>query len=314
MSLISVVIASQGHLEKLKRTFDSLGFLNSSDLEVFVLSNCEFDWNHEKVDFKKIIGEKVSFGHFRNILFPQINGEWVLFLTEGVSLHHRYMDYLSDIFSNPKVECFGGPLLASKNQKILSYSLHIACSSPLCTGTSFARHRGLGNKMVSAGDEKLSIDHLWVKKSLLSDHFFNDQSDLSEEIVGIQNLVRDGHGVFFHPKLIAWSNIESSLKEFFHRGYLRSSISRMKITPGSEIYWVPSIFLLFHLTFFLDKNFFFQVLFLYLSIIGFISFGLAVKSKNILIAPLVMFYHYLIVIFYGSGFLKEKILNKFNKD
>jgi len=306
MSELSVIITSRGNLSHLKKCLISLKHLEIEPVEVIVVSKEVISFSSDQSNLRFVSDSIGDMSELKKKILKDIKGDWILFLDEKCSLHFKYGEILKEIFSHPKIDLFSGPMIGTKNQPALDYAKSVALSSPLCTGMSFPRYRSLGHQLVFAGEEKISGEHFWLKKSILDESILSLDLLSSGESYLIQEFSKKGVGIFYHPKLIAWSYCEDKLKDFFYRGFFRSKLRKNEKNSSLDIYWLPLLFIVSHSLFFLNRQLFYQLFFMYLSLIGVVSFGLSVKAKKVWIAPLVVLYHYLIVIFYGLGFLKER--------
>jgi len=307
MSKLSVIITSRGNLSHLKKCLISLEHLEIKPIEVIVLSREKISLSIDTLEIRFVSDLTMTFSEMKKKIISEIQGDWILFLDEKCSLHFKYAEVLREIFLHPKIELFSGPMIGTKNQPTLDYAKSVALSSPLCSGISFPKYRSLGHQLVSTGEEKIAGEHFWVKKSLLEESMFSSAFAFSGESYLIQEIIKKAVGSFYHPKLIAWSYSDYRMKDFFYKGFFRSKLLRNGKKISGDTYWLPMTFIVVHILFILNRPFFYQVFFMYLSLVGVVSFGLSVKAKKVWIAPLVLLYHYLIVVFYGFGFLKERL-------
>lgn len=301
--LFSIHIISKGQEDLLLKCLNSLR-VPAIEWELLIVSEGEL--NTEILNLGKSLAPRVR--HLSNIQTACENseGDWILFLRENVSLSKNYWEVCMPLILEPKVDVLGGPLLPAKGMNALSLSYEIALSSPFCTGMSFVRHRSLGKKLMMADEEKLSEEAIWIRKSLVKD--FDSWSEL------LLNLKREGYHLFYHPKLsVGHSNHRSLLemtRDIFKRGKARSSLNKKNLWVGSEVYWLPSIFVLLHLIVFIDTELFLNLAKLYLGVIGFVGLGLALRARKFYLFPLIGFFHYFVVVLYGVGFLYQRITRK----
>jgi hypothetical protein len=88
-------------------------------------------------------------------------------------------------------------------------------------------------------------------------------------------------------------------------GYWRSRLLRGQKGKGL-MFWLPSVFVFMHLLAFVDFRIFLELAKVYTLIILFVSMGLSSRRNNFFHFPVVALLHYLIVFFYGTGFLLER--------
>lgn len=236
-------------------------------------------------------------------MLREAEGEWVLILREDAILSKKYWDIVIPHLLESKLEVLGGPDRPHLEAGAISRSLGIALSSPFCTGMSFARYRSLGNKLTLGDEEKLGEGALWVRREYLIKLLPHHEL--------LQTLKNEGRSIFYHPRLISFRFYENTLgkiaKSSFHRGRERSRLNRLKLTSGAEAFWLPSIFVFLHLLVVIEGEAFLALAKLYWGIILFVSLGLSFQSKKFWLFPLVALNHYFVVIFYGIGFLYQRI-------
>src|SRR5690606_25878445 len=113
--------------------------------------------------------------------------------------------------------------------------------------------------------------------------------------------------LFYHPQLVVGHHRRGKIKDLirptFYAGFCRSQLMREEFGKGSQIFWLPGIFVLLHLIVFFSPEIFIYLARMYVSLILFMSIALAMKARRMAIFPLVAFMHYFIVFLYGAGFL-----------
>jgi glycosyltransferase involved in cell wall biosynthesis len=308
MVTLSILIISQGREELLKKCLDSLNPPLDNWEIIIVANGCTIS---EEFKTKATVLESqvaLTPGAARNIGIKEAKGKWILFLAEESYLSKTYWEIVLPLLENPKIDVFGGPTLAAKGMKVLSQSLAIALSSPFCTGMTFARYQGLGKKLITADETKLSHANLWIKKELLEERTYPEDYLHGEEILLLQELKAMGCSLFYHPKLMTYLFHQSSVRDYYWEGFYRSRILRKKIGVGNQVYWLPAIFVLLHFLIFIDSFLWLSLAKLYAGVIIFISLGLSSRYTNKWwLFPLVSIQHYLVVFFYGLGFLSERV-------
>lgn len=260
--------------------------------------------------------ELITIGRARNLALEQAEGEWVAFLNEDATLLKDYWDVLLPHLKEPKIDVIGGVDVMAPNMSALSRAVSISLSSPFCAGTTFARHKALGKKMQEADEEKLSQTHLWIRRLAIGNYHFPENYKRGDEVLFLQHLKKKGAGMFYHPKLkvalFRSSRFTEIFRSTFYAGYYRSKLLREKLAPGQSIFWLPAMFVLLHLLYFIDTTGFISLVRLYIGIIFFVSFGLAIKARSAWIFPIIAILHYVIVLIFGLGFLTERIFKDKN--
>lgn len=323
MPLFTLIIISQGPDERLIKCLDSLRVPEANwQLILHVHGKKLSDAVKAKAEAltSSVLmiesPEHLTYGRARNLALDQAEGEWVCFLHEDANLLKDYWDILLPLVKEPKIDVIGGVDIMASNMSALSRAVSISLTSPFCAGTTFARHKALGKKMQEADEEKLSQTHLWVRRSVIGNYHFPETYKRGDEVLFLQLLKSKGAGMFYHPKLkVAFfrsSRFTEIFRSTFYAGYYRSKLMRQKLSPGSSIFWLPAMFVLLHLLFFLDTTAFVSLVRLYVGIIFFVSFGLAIKAHSTWLFPIIAILHYVIVLIFGVGFLTERIFRDKN--
>lgn len=317
MVSLSIIIVTQGREELLLKCLDSLR-PDIPECQIVLLSNgkeltTEFIAKVQSLvpHFTYLNSEiPLSPGKACNMAIEATEGEWLYFLDEDAYVLPGYWQLVLPLLEEAKVDVLGGPVVPAKGMDALSLSLSLAMSSPFCSGMTFYRHKSFGNKLLVADEEKLTISNLWVRKKCLSEFHFSENYTQSEETILLQKLKKTGVGLYYHPKLKVARFRLTKLKEIwrptFYAGFYRSKVMREKIEKGREAFWLPSVFVILHLVYFLDPMSFWYLARMYVSIILFVSLGLAVRAKRFWLFPLIGFLHYYVVLIYGVGFLVER--------
>lgn len=318
MVSFSVLIITHGREELLMKCLDSLRspvenwelilFANGKDLSPDILAFAKAFAPH----FTLIESpEQYTPGKARNLGMSKAVGEWVFFIDDDAALLPGYWQTILPLLEDPKISVIGGPDAPAKGMSSLSLALALTLSSPFCTGATFSRHKPFGKKLTSANEIKLTSCNLWVRKEALKQSQFPEDFIRAEETLFLQHLKAQNLGMFYHPKLIVShyrrSRLSQLLRPTFYAGFYRSRLMREKLASGTEMFWLPSIFVLLHLLIFIEPITFFELARLYVGLISFVSLSLALKHKSFFLFPLIAFLHYFIVFMYGVGFLAERL-------
>lgn len=255
--------------------------------------------------------EKLTPGRARNLAMESVEGEWIFFLDDDAYVLPGYWELANILMKEPKVDVFGGPDAPAKGMNSLATALALALTSPFCTGTTFARHKPQGKKLQYSDEDRLTSCNLWVKKSVITSFRFPEMYKRAEEILFLQILKKDGKTLFYHPALRVAHHRRDKLKDLwrptFFAGYFRSRLMKEKVRKGNDAFWMPALFVALHFLIFLDPMSFWYLARMYVSIILFVSLGLAMQAKRFWLFPLIAFFHYFIVFVYGTGFITERL-------
>lgn len=290
MPSYSVVILSQGQENQLTKCLQSLP---------------------REVTPKILYLSSIPLGTQLNQFLAQIDSDWVLLIDEIVELPENYVTLSLPFLEDQRVQVLGGPDYPQKELASFGKARAIVLSSPFCTGATFARHRSIGKKLVVSDEEQLSHRAFWIKRESVMAKVQFMNADLFLKAFFLQRCKEEGVGVFYHPKVFVMTsgakNFSELWSESMKAGFYRSSLIRQKLASGSEIFWLPAVFVLMHFLIFIEVNTFYSLARLYAGLILTVSIGLSIKQKRGGLFPLVAVMHYVIVVGYGLGFLKERI-------
>ncbi|MES2527113.1 MAG: glycosyltransferase [Bdellovibrionota bacterium] len=316
MVSFSVLIITHGREELLTKCLDSIRPGVSFELVLFAngLPLSE-EFVKRLSDFPgtvKLTGSPVQLspGEARNKAFLESTGEWIHLIDDDSYWQNGYWDIASLHLKDPNIEVLGGPDGPAYGASYFQESVSMALSSPICTGTTFARHKGLGRTLVPATEEKLTSCNLWVRRDLLVKHHFPEDFRRAEETWFLQELSRDHRRMFYHPLMkvghFRRKSLVGLIRPTLGAGYWRSRLLNKHGGKGA-MFWLPSIFVLLHLLFLVNLPLATQLARVYIFVIIAISMGLSSKRNRFFHFPLVAFLHYFIVTLYGTGFLLERL-------
>lgn len=250
-------------------------------------------------------------GAARNFALTHVKHPWVYFLDDDAFILPGYWEEGLPLLQDAKIDVLGGPDSMAPGMSKFSEALAITLASPFCTGLTFSRHHALGNRVMMADEEKLTSCNLWIRQSVLGEKPFPEDFLRAEETVVLLNLSRQGARMYYHPKMkvahFRRKKLADLWKPTFLAGYYRSRTMKKSPSSGSEVFWLPTVFVLLHLTLLFSPYNFWTMARLYLMIICCVSIGLGMKAHRGMLAPIILFLHYFIVFSYGVGFLYERI-------
>ena len=318
MVSFSALIITHGREELLMKCLDSLR-APVENWELILFANGK-SLSPEILNFAKSLTpnflllespEQLTPGKARNLAMSHAQGEWVFFIDDDAAVLPGYWDIILPLLSDEKISIIGGPDSPAKGMSALSLSLALTLSSPFCTGATFSRHKPFGKKLLAADEIKLTSCNLWVRTTALKFSQFPEDFIRAEETLFLQHLKSQKLGMYYHPKLMVSHYRRSKLSELFrptfYAGFYRSRLMREKLAKGTEMFWLPSVFVLLHLLIFLEPITFWELAHLYIGLISFVSLSLALRAKKFHLFPLIAFLHYFVVFMYGIGFLAERL-------
>jgi glycosyltransferase involved in cell wall biosynthesis len=244
----------------------------------------------------------------RNYALKFAKNEWLCFLDDDTILPKNYLDKAHKIIQRFKPDIFGGPDQVPPQASEFENALSIALKSPLSTAHTRYRHKT--TKRLTAGSESnLILCHLWIRNSWLSKRKFNSNLQRNEENVLIDDLIKAGAKALYSPQLWIYhhrkKNYASLYKAVSTSGYFRAKTIGINPSAQKIIFFTPSIFigyLLFLLVFPTPMNAF--PLFLYIMLNSITSLKEVLVMNKLHLFFSVSLIQFLIIIFYGCGFLK----------
>jgi glycosyltransferase involved in cell wall biosynthesis len=312
----SVLIITHGREELLSKCLESLRpnipfelvlFANGLSLSDEFLKKLETFPGTVKISASSI---QLSPGEARNKAFLETSGEWVHLIDDDSYWQKGYWEICAKHLADPKIEVLGGPDGPASPASYFQESVSIALSSPVCTGLTFARHKGLGKSLIPATEEKLTSCNLWLRRGLLEKHSFPEDFRRAEETFFLQELQKENRRMFYHPLMKVGHFRRKSLSDLIRptigAGYWRSRLLRKHRGDGAMFY-LPSAFVLLHLIFFMNPKLGIELAQIYVFVVLFISMGLSSRGSRFFHFPMVAFLHYFIVSLYGIGFLLERV-------
>lgn len=318
MISISVIIITQGRPDHLMKCLSSLQVL-PKDLELVVVSNGEVlderikDYITDSFSHFQIIEtpNRLAPGEARNVAIKVTrDSEWFFFLDDDAYLAPDYWDVAQKYLLLKETDVLGGPDMAPADMSYFAQAVSTVLTSPFCTGLTFSRHYPLGKRIQFATEENLTSAQLWIRKKLFDHVEFPVLYQRGEESLVLAKLSSMGFGMFYHPKLRIYhyrrTSFLSVLKVNFKGGYYRSQMMKEKV-EFSWSYFLPSAFVLLHLSAFVDLKSFLDLAQLYMLLIACISLGIAQRQRRLHTAPVVFLLHYFIVMTYGLGFMWGRI-------
>lgn len=249
-------------------------------------------------------------GRARNEALLLATGEWVHFIDDDSYWIPGYWKIVQPLLSKPEIDVLGGPDGPAKAMNNFQQSVSLALASPLCTGMTYGRHLPVGDSLSRATEERLTSCNLWVRRNLLKERPFPEDFKRAEETVLLLELQKEGRRMYYHPKLRVGhhrrKNLQAMLRPMVGAGYWRSRLLRKSEVPG-VMYWLPAVFVLLHLTVLVSPSLFLTMAKVYAMIIAWVSVGLCLQRNHVNKIFQVIVLHYLIVFFYGAGFIMERL-------
>ncbi len=314
----SIIIVTHDREKLLSKCLDSIRPVHTNWQLVLVANGKEL--SQEILDKISSISTNVTIlktesqltpGKARNLAIESCQNDWIYFLDDDAYILPGYWDTLAPLLEETKIDILGGPDNPASGMNFIGESLAIALSSPLCSGTTFSRHKSFGKKLIVANEENLTSCNLWIKRSALGGQKFPEDFLRAEETVLLQDLHSNGKKMFYHPKLMVGHHRRDKLRQIarpsFLAGLYRSKAMNMGAKTSNSIFWLPSVFVLLHSIYFLDPFIFWYFARMYVGLILFMSLAITSRERKWVLFPAVAFFHYFIVFLYGVGFLVGKI-------
>lgn len=257
------------------------------------------------------LAERERPGKSRNLGIELVRHEWTFLIDDDAYAYPRYFETALPLLQQEGIDVLGGPDAPAKGMDYFSQALALTLTSPFCTGPTFGRHQRKGTQLVPATEEMLTSCNLWIRTSLLRAHPFPEDYKRTEETALLLDLQKLGAHLFYHPALQVGHHRRKTLKSLWHptfyAGFYRSKVLKEK-SPGKEwIFWMPSLFVLLHLTLFFSLPLFLILARIYLTLVVMMGLNLGARYRRLSLFPAIAFLHHFIVFVYGLGFLSHRM-------
>ena len=318
MVSFSVLIITHGREDLLSKCLDSLRppvekwqlVIVSNGLELSAPIIEKAKSLTSEVDILTLPGKEKP-GRSRNLGMNLVRYDWTFLIDDDAYLLPRYFEIAQPLLEKDQIDVLGGPDAPAKGMNHFSEALAITLSSPFCTGPTFGRHMRKGTQLAAAGEQVLTSCNLWVRTSWLKKFPFPEDYLRTEETALLLDLEKNGARMFYHPLLQVGHHRRKSIKGLWHptfyAGFYRSKVLRDKSVGDSMIFYLPSVFVLLHLSLFIFPEIFWLMARSYLAIVVMMSLNLGARYKRMRLFPQIVFLHYFIVFVYGVGFLKHRL-------
>lgn len=262
----------------------------------------------EEVDFLEF-EQKETPGRSRNLGLALVKHEWVYFIDDDAFVLPCYWQTVLPLLDQSRLDVLGGPDSPAPGMQNFSMALAITLTSPFCTGLTSRRHASRGKELVHIDEEGLTSCNLWVRTDFLKSSPFPENYLRTEETALLLDLKQRGARMYHHPRLVVAHHRRKDLSSLWHptfyAGYFRSRVMRDK-NKGAGIYWLPALFVVLHLSLFMNPSVFLLLARIYAGIILLMSLNLATRARHLGLFPQIALLHYVIVFMYGLGFLAER--------
>ena len=318
MQKFSVLIITHAREELLSKCLDSLQF-GPDDWQLLLVSNGAELSEEIKLKAQSIcreftlinLPEKQLPGKARNMALDSIFYDWVFLLDDDAYLPSGYIQKVQSVMSHHQLDVLGGPDAPAPGMHAFATSLALTLGSPLCTGSTHVRHLPAKGEMRKASEEQLTSCNLWIKKDLLLSTKFPESFSRAEETMLLLDLQKKDALVYFNPQLYVYhhrrNKMTDLLRPTFNSGFYRSKLMRIQKGSVSSLFWLPAIFTLLHLTFLWNPLAFLEMAKIYTVLIGAISLLIVQRARKVKLFFNVFILHYVIVLFYGLGFIAERM-------
>lgn len=250
-------------------------------------------------------------GKARNLGLNLVKHDWVFFIDDDAYVLPNYFETLLPLLHDHRIDVLGGPDTAAKDMDSFSQALAIALASPFCTGQTFGRHSRKGRHLIAAKENSLTSCNLWIRTKLLKNISFPENYLRTEETALLLDLEQRGANLFYHPDLVVAHYRRKTLKSLIHptffAGYFRSKVLKEKSPRGGILYWLPALFVMLHFLILIYPPLFWMLMRMYLGLVVMMSLNMASRSRKIQLFGHVTVLHYVIVFFYGLGFLSHRL-------
>lgn len=315
--MVSVLIITWKRPSLLEKCLHSLILWgNETSVQVHVLLNgedaesseflTEFSAKHDWLTWREI--EHSLPGKARNIGLQELKGEWIFLLDDDAQVPPDYLRNWTSIKNSlPNADIIGGTDCSPPDIFGLSLAVSLTLSSSLCMGPTAARHKAQEREPIKGDETILSSCNLWIKRSeLINGLKFPENFRRAEETVYLKELKNKGAEIWHAPSLTVWHTRRHSWRSLahtsFNSGYFRSKLMKENF-KSKWWFWLPSVFVLFHLLIFISPVSAIPFVGWWLFPVAAQSWLICVKNRQHKLWPQIVTLHWLIPFTYGIGFL-----------
>jgi glycosyltransferase involved in cell wall biosynthesis len=305
----NIVLITYNREKFLRRCLNSI-YANQGNhkFEIIIIFNGELSYyNSIQRDFPEVKCYYLSTcspSYARNYAITKCLSESIFFLDDDCFLPNDYFNKISftenwDVLGGPDAT----PLDASRFEKNLGYAL----SSPFCMGSTFKRHtRKTKSFYLSGNESNLILCNLWIKRKIFIDDKLEFPNDLfrNEENFLIKEIQLKSKTILYNPALFVYHSRKNTWTTL-SKSVALSAECRVKNffklpTKKELIYFSPLIFIIAFLFWvFNPLSFFLYIFTLYfLSVMTYMIF---IQRK---INPVIVLFHFAIILFYSMGLIK----------
>ena len=308
----SVIIPSLNFNQDLHKTLSNLSLQNFKNFEVIIISENNFkdklEGYHLNINF--ILNDNIfNPGEKRNLGAKKSNGDYLAFIDDDAYPSSTWLneafDYLQNTSNN--TTCLGGPGINPIENSIFSKSVNLFFTSTLFHSDNYRY------KKIMSLDNKEMQDWPSVNFIINKDYFenlggFNIKYWPGEDSKLCKKVLETGGKILYKPNMFVFhhnrANIIKHLKQIFRYGLHRGIFFKNMDRNSFKIkYLIPSLFLISHLSIFIDQNIFEYILGFYFTLL-LLEIFIVVRSIKVLpIFFISRFIIYFSHIGYGVGFL-----------
>ena len=255
-------------------------------------------------------------GEKRNFAALSAKGEYLAFIDDDAYPDKNWLKNAFNFLISKKYNiCLGGPGMLPKDSTFFEKSVSLFFISKIFHSDSerYFENKQMNNKIVYDWPSfNFFISRNFFLKIRGFDNRFwpGEDSKLCEKINKTKGVIYylSNVKVFHHPRVSFFKFI----KQIFRYGYHRGKFFKFGDSNSRNLkYTIPSIFLLFHFTFLINKFFFLLIMSFYIFLLIIDIFIIKIKKINIFHIVISRFLIYFAHIIYGIGFLRGIISKRY---
>lgn len=320
---VSVIIPVIEINNYIRKSVPEILKLNNQDFEIIILPNEKTDesWTKTKIIPTKVPDPAVK----RDLGAKNSTGEILAFLDDDAYPKKDWLDKSLKHFSDSSVAAIGGPAITPKNSSFFQKVSASVFESYFGGGKTRERYLPIGK--VRKTDDWPSVNLLVRKDIFQKTGGFNSTFWPGEDTKLCLEILKLDKKIIYDPNMVVYHHRRTTLAKHLkqigsyglHRGYF---VKKYPQTSLRLFYFIPSLFFLYILSFFIIPLFsvrypfgMFYALPLALYLLGLLVDGIisAFRYRNLSVGIVTMPIIFLTHLYYGFRFLQGLFIKKLAK-
>lgn len=315
----SFIIPVYNRPQELEELLTSISKLDYKDFEVIVVEDGSQMKSHQVVEsFKNSLEVHYFYqnntgqGFARNFGMTRARGDYFVILDSDVILPTGYLTGLAKAIESRKLDAFGGPDAASEEFSTLQKAMDFAMTSFWTTG-------GIRGKLKDPAKYQARGFNMGVSRAVFEKLGGFVDPNQGEDIEWSIRIKKAGYTLELVEEAFVYHKRKNTLKSFakqaFSFGRNRVNVSRFHPEAIKAVHWLPTAFLMFILSIFVNAVFFQLFLIPHLLLFGtwafLVIFTSSWKHKSLKVGFLSLLTSMIQLCSYGTGFVVELLKKAF---